>query len=245
MEECSKSLWNLLKKQQVRSEYAADLPKANCVSQETFSARRTSPAFLFVKKEKTLWLANHVDTVDEGLDIQMSVHTLGQAHGTGMTGNLLLDGGIHTGVSHHGNTGVSGVVGLVLHPVFFHQGVPVGVAVIEVVQMFPIGGAEQILARGALQPFFVEGQHLVCNGHLTNTVFGFALHHIKILLFQMDVLLLQIQELRNAAGIVIEHMSQLSRQNGYSKSILHIRMTFFLEIREHILAQARKRIKST
>ena len=43
--ECSKSPWNLLKKQQVRSEYAADHPKANCLSQETFSTRRTSPAF--------------------------------------------------------------------------------------------------------------------------------------------------------------------------------------------------------
>lgn len=46
-------------------------------------------------------------------------------------------------------------------------------------------------------------------------------------------------------GKTLHHMSQLSRQNGYSKSILHIRMTFFLEIREHILDQARKRIKST
>lgn len=49
--ECSKSPWNLLKKQQVRSEYAADLTKANCLLQETFSARRTSPAFLFAKKK--------------------------------------------------------------------------------------------------------------------------------------------------------------------------------------------------
>ena len=54
VEECSKSPWNLLKKQQVGSEYAADLPKANCVSQETFSARRTSPAFLFVKKKNLM-----------------------------------------------------------------------------------------------------------------------------------------------------------------------------------------------
>lgn len=101
----------------------------------------------YLQKRKTLWFANHVDTIDEGLDIQMSVHTLSQAHGTGMTGNLLLDGGIHTGISHHGNTGVPGVVRLVLHPVFFHQRVPVGVAVIEVVQMLAVGGAEQILAR--------------------------------------------------------------------------------------------------
>ena len=50
--ECSKSPWNLLKKQQVRSEYAADHSKANRLLQETFSARRTSPAFLFAKKEK-------------------------------------------------------------------------------------------------------------------------------------------------------------------------------------------------
>lgn len=74
----------------------------------------------YLQKRKTLWLANHVDTVDKGLDIQMSVHTLGQAHGTGMTGNLLLDGGVHTSISHHGNTGVPGVMRLVLHPVFFH-----------------------------------------------------------------------------------------------------------------------------
>ncbi|EFB77218.1 hypothetical protein SUBVAR_04378 [Subdoligranulum variabile DSM 15176] len=51
MVECSKSPWNLLKKQQVRSEYAADHPEANCLSQETFFARRTSPAFLFAKKK--------------------------------------------------------------------------------------------------------------------------------------------------------------------------------------------------
>ncbi len=50
--ECNKSPWNLLKKQQVRSEYAADHSKANRLLQETFSARRTSPAFLFAKKEK-------------------------------------------------------------------------------------------------------------------------------------------------------------------------------------------------
>lgn len=74
-----------------------------------------------LQKRKTLWFANHVDTVDEGLDIQMSVHTLGQAHGTGMTGNLLLDGGIHTSVVHHGNTGMAGVVRLVL----FHFPAPV------------------------------------------------------------------------------------------------------------------------
>lgn len=130
-----------------------------------------------LQKRKTLWLANHVDAVDEGLDIQMSVHTLGQAHGTGMTGNLLLNGGVHTGISHHGNTGVPGVVRLVLHPVFFHQRVPVGVAVIEVVQVFAVSGAKQILAGRALHPSFVKGQHLVCNGHLPDTVFGFAFHH--------------------------------------------------------------------
>lgn len=62
-----------------------------------------------------------------------------------MTGNLLLNGGIHTGISHHGNTGMPGVVGLVLHTVFFHQRVPVGVAVIEVVQVLAVGGAKQIL----------------------------------------------------------------------------------------------------
>ena len=77
--------------------------------------------FFYLQKGKTLWLANRVDAVDKGLDIQMSVNTLGQAHGAGMTGNLLLDSGIRTGVGHHGNTGMAGVVRLVL----FHFTAPV------------------------------------------------------------------------------------------------------------------------
>ena len=32
----------------------------------------------YLQKGKTLWLANRVDAVDEGLEIQMSVHALGR-----------------------------------------------------------------------------------------------------------------------------------------------------------------------
>ena len=34
--------------------------------------------FFYLQKGKTLWLANRVDAVDEGLEIQMSVHALGR-----------------------------------------------------------------------------------------------------------------------------------------------------------------------
>ena len=32
----------------------------------------------YLQKGKTLWLANRVDAVDEGLEIQMCVHALGR-----------------------------------------------------------------------------------------------------------------------------------------------------------------------
>ena len=53
----------LLKKQQVRSEYAADHPKANCLSQETFSAGRTPPAFLCAGWGRALTQKAKSDTV--------------------------------------------------------------------------------------------------------------------------------------------------------------------------------------
>ena len=81
----------------------------------------------------------------------------------------------------HGNAGMACVVGRVLHVVFFHQRIPIGVAVVEVVKVLPLGSAEQIFARRALEPRFVEWQQFVGNRHFADAVFGFGSNYIKVL----------------------------------------------------------------
>ena len=48
------------------------------------------------------------------------------------------------------------------------------------------------------------------DGTPTNAIFGFGGNHIKILLFQVDILFLQIEKFRDAAGIVIQHQNDLA-----------------------------------
>ena len=99
MVECSKSPWNLLKKQQVRSECAADLTKANCLLQETFSARRTSPAFLFAKKEKPLYSPRTFRENGSGYDLMNKKNpSNGQAHQYFLLVRFLRFLGIHSGI---------------------------------------------------------------------------------------------------------------------------------------------------
>ncbi len=207
--ESSKSPWSLLKKQHTISEYAADFHSAiSLIAGDVFRKENVS-CFLFVKKKALHW-TNHVDAINECLNVQVGVHALCQAHSAGMTGNLLLNGRSNPGIGHHGNAGMACVVGRVLHVVFFHQRIPIGVAVVEVVKVLPLGSAEQIFARRALEPRFVEWQQFVGNRHFADAVFGFGSNYIKVLFFQVDILFLQIEKFRDAAGIVIQHQNDLA-----------------------------------
>ena len=91
-----------------------------------------------------------------------------------------------------------------------NTGIPIGVAVVEVVKVLPLGSAEKIFARRALEPRFVEWQQFVGNRHFADAVFGFGSNYIKVLFFQVDILFLQIEKFRDAAGIVIQHQNDLA-----------------------------------
>ena len=103
--ECSKSLGSLLKKQHTISEYAVTFHSAiSLIAGDVFRKENVS-CFLFVKK--ALHWTNHVDAINECLNVQVGVHALCQAHSAGMTGNLLLNGRSNPGIGHHGNAGMA------------------------------------------------------------------------------------------------------------------------------------------
>ena len=73
--ESSKSPWSLLKKQHTISEYAADFHSAiSLIAGDVFRKENVS-CFLFVKKKALHW-TNHVDAINECLNVQVGVHAL-------------------------------------------------------------------------------------------------------------------------------------------------------------------------
>ena len=75
-----------------------------------------------------------VDRFQQRLHIQMGVHPLRQCHGTGVAYHLFDHGRFHLSLRQHRDTGVPGVMGLVIEAQALHHRRPVAVVVVPVVE---------------------------------------------------------------------------------------------------------------
>lgn len=110
----------------------------------------------------------------------MGVDLFSQCHGSGMPHNFLDDRFLHTGFGQHGDTGVAGAVRCPLDTDLLHQGCPVTVKVVAVLERFSVFCMEKIFTfRAGIVPVPVEREQLVGNGHFPDTVFCFAVDHMS------------------------------------------------------------------
>lgn len=75
-----------------------------------------------------------VDRLQQHLHIQVGIHPLRQRHGTGVAYDLLDHGLFHLSLRQHRDTGVPGVMRLVVEAKTFHHRRPVAVVVVPVVE---------------------------------------------------------------------------------------------------------------
>ena len=75
-----------------------------------------------------------VDRFQQYLHIQVSIHPLCQRHGTGVAYDLFDHGRFHLSLCQHRDTGVPGVMGLVVEAQALHHRRPVAVVVVPVVE---------------------------------------------------------------------------------------------------------------
>ncbi len=110
--------------------------------------------------------------------------------------DLLDHGRIHLSLRQHRDTGVPGVMQLVVEAQAFHHRCPVAVVTVPVVESRSRRTAEQVLTGGSLVPGLEHQQDLVREGSPAYAVFRLAGDHIEVLFLQIDVLFLQVQQLR-------------------------------------------------
>ena len=87
-----------------------------------------------------------VDRFQQYLHIQVGIHPLRQRHGTGVAYDLLDHGRFHLSLRQHRDTGVPGVMRLVIEAQAFHYRSPVAVVVVPVIEARSRRAVEQVLA---------------------------------------------------------------------------------------------------
>ena len=105
---------------------------------------------------------------------------------------------------------MAGAVRCPLDTDLLHQGCPVTVKVVAVLERFSVFCMEKIFTfRAGVVPVPVEREQLVGNGHFPDTVFCFAVDHIKILLIQVYIYFFQGQEFGNPGAVIEQHEDNL------------------------------------
>lgn len=126
-----------------------------------------------------------VDRFQQYLHIQVGIHPLRQRHRIGVAYDPFDHGRIHLSLCQHRDTGVLGVVRLVVEAQALHHRCPVAVVVVMVVESRSRRTVEEVLTGGSLVPGLEHRQDLVCDGDPADAVLRLTRDDIEVLFLQI------------------------------------------------------------